>query len=391
MILRESLPMADSLVESIPRNVARVARVSTSSSKISSPKLLLHARTSTITIKTASGENANLSEAQKCKKKKNGKRKLSLSLPGPPSKVRKVEHNQSPNRKTNSISYRSLDEEEETEVETIDFFQKITKVSTDLVLIGRDFRIPCHIFPIASESKSLEGLICQPSNEEESSHRLDEKVSKEVALDFTKRCYIGYRNVSPNLADIKSFEDFVQYGTLVDMHLSLERKQEFKTELQDYIIKTVDETVEKSKNQSSKRELANEICYLFLVAHRFNLDLEKKNIRWMFFIHGLIEPGKHFKYLTPGHLRFLSTKRRKKDYRVGSSFFQFVFLMCFFKNWELEELDLDWHKPRVEDAARFAKFIERKSVYKSDIREKLVNMFGRTMFPIFLKATREAT
>jgi len=257
-----------------------------------------------------------------------------------------------------------------------------------LVIEGTHFRIPCHIFPIAATSPSLEGLICQPSNKdrEESKYVLDDKVSKGVALDFVKRCYVGHwKEVTTDVSTIETFEDFVEYGTMVDMHLSEEKKGEFKEELRQYIIKTVEEA--RAKLNVSKRVSSTEICHLFLVAHRFNLDLER-NYRWMFFIHGLIEPGTHFDCITKTHLEFLATKRRKKDFRVGSSFFQFVFLMCFFKTWRWESVEIDWQKPTLDDQTRIVKFIERKATGRPSIRDRLIHMFGQAMFKIVFKASQ---
>jgi len=102
-------------------------------------------------------------------------------------------------------------------------FTDMVPYPADLMVKGDNFQICAHGLFLFVKSDSLKSIICQPGNSEKREWELDPAITENAVIEFLKNFY---PNVEPDFANL-SPKDYIQYYTLVDMHLDSKYLESF--------------------------------------------------------------------------------------------------------------------------------------------------------------------
>jgi len=120
--------------------------------------------------------------------------------------------------KRQKITFVLLDE---NDLEIVTTFSELNSYPTDVIILGRDFKIAVHGYPLSVISESLKAILCQPGNSNGNrTWELSPAMTKNGTVQFLMQIYIktGYEGAQTDFETL-NLEDFGSYIELCNMHL----------------------------------------------------------------------------------------------------------------------------------------------------------------------------
>lgn len=248
----------------------------------------------------------------------------------------------------------------------------------NLTVYGRDYSIPCHDFPLCAKSESLRALIQQPSNALKQSVRFDDKVSREVAVEFITMCYDWDRECEV----LQDPYDFMQLYFLIDMHFTDKDKEKCLNDLTlqiRFIVHKIRLIQQERLDRKRFDELDKQACGLFFVAYELNLPLLPKT--WMSFLTHFGRNKMQSK-LKIEHLNFLATKRRPQDYQINQRFFKFLLNLVALRNaFSWNQFDYEWGEVQDSDLRSLTRWVDRQT---PNNKTKILNTLGHVLHHLYM-------